>query len=165
MTFDKSKWAKVDVGYPYGAPQVFGYHNESDSLTTIQGSGYFDNVTADLKQYDLILAMGTNGYGNVFQVSSATGASTVTVRFYNQVTQKIGGAGQLTTVGGSATEAFTISGIADTEFPFLQMSNNGTNDVTILEARVSAANTLTVVFSGDPGNDAIFNYLVIGDFV
>lgn len=70
-------------------------------------------------------------------------------------------ADQLTTVGGAAAEAFTVTGaVAATDRAFVQMVDQGTNTVTALEAVVTN-DTLTVTFSGNPGNDAIFNYQII----
>lgn len=69
--------------------------------------------------------------------------------------------GQLTSVGGSATEAFTVTGaVAATDRAFVQVVNNGTGNVTVLEAVVTS-NTLTVTFSADPQNDTVFNYQLI----
>jgi hypothetical protein len=67
--------------------------------------------------------------------------------------------GQITTGGGAAAEAETISGIAATDLAIVTMVDDGTNDVTLLFA-VCTTNTLTVTFSGDPGADAIYNYLI-----
>lgn len=69
-------------------------------------------------------------------------------------------AGQPTTVGGAAAEAFTVTGAAATDLAFVQMVNNGTNNVTVLQAVVTL-NTLTVTFSADPGNDAVINYQLL----
>lgn len=69
--------------------------------------------------------------------------------------------GQVTTVGGAAAEAFTITGaVAATDRAFVQVVNNGTNNVTVLQAVVTA-NTLTVTFSGDPAADTVINYQLI----
>jgi hypothetical protein len=69
--------------------------------------------------------------------------------------------GQTTTVGGSATEAFTITGaVAATDRAFVQIVNNGTNNVTVLQAVVTT-NTLTITFSGDPAADTVYNYQLI----
>lgn len=69
--------------------------------------------------------------------------------------------GQLTSVGGSATEAFTVTGaVAATDRAFVQVVNNGTGNVTVLEAVVTT-NTLTVTFSADPQADTVFNYQLI----
>lgn len=68
--------------------------------------------------------------------------------------------GQHTTVGGSPAEAITVTGALSTDRAFVQMVDNGTNNTTVLEAAVTS-NTLTVTFSGDPGNDAIINYMLI----
>lgn len=70
-------------------------------------------------------------------------------------------AGQVTSVGGAAAEAFTVTGAAAaTDRAFVQVVNNGTNNVTVLQAVVTA-NTLTVTFSADPGADTIINYQLI----
>lgn len=69
-------------------------------------------------------------------------------------------AGQPTTVGGAAAEAFTVTGAAATDLAFVQVVDNGTANVTVLQAVVTL-NTLTVTFSADPGNDTIINYQII----
>jgi len=70
-------------------------------------------------------------------------------------------ANQVTTVGGAAAEAITVTGaVAATDRAFVQMVDNGTNNVTIVSAVVTT-NTLTVTFSGDPGADTIINYQLI----
>jgi hypothetical protein len=69
-------------------------------------------------------------------------------------------AGKPTTVGGAAAEAFTVNGVAATDLAFVQIVDNGTNNVTVLQA-VCTLNTLTVTFSGNPGADCIFNYQIL----
>lgn len=69
-------------------------------------------------------------------------------------------AGKPTTVGGAAAEAFTVTGIAATDLPFAQIVDNGTSNVTILQA-VCTTNTLTITFSANPGNDTIFTYQIL----
>ncbi|HMG14720.1 MAG TPA: hypothetical protein VK590_04695 [Saprospiraceae bacterium] len=70
-------------------------------------------------------------------------------------------AGQVTTVGGAAAEAFTITGaVAATDRAFVQIVDNGTANVTALQAVVTT-DTLTVTFSANPGADTIINYQLI----
>ncbi len=69
-------------------------------------------------------------------------------------------AGQPTTVGGAAAEAFVVAGIAATDLAFVQIVDNGAANVTALQA-VCTLNTLTVTFSADPGNDVVFNYQIL----
>lgn len=69
-------------------------------------------------------------------------------------------AGKPTTVGGAAAEAFTVTGIAATDLAFVQIVNDGTGNVTVLQA-VCTTNTLTVTFSANPGNDTVFNYQIL----
>lgn len=69
--------------------------------------------------------------------------------------------GQATTVGGAAAEAITVTGaVAATDRAFVQVVDNGTNNVTVLQAVVTT-NTLTITFSADPGADCIVNYQLI----
>lgn len=70
-------------------------------------------------------------------------------------------AANVTTVGGNATEAFTVTGAATTDLVYCQMKTLGTGSRTILTATISATDTLTVVFSGDPSNNHVFAYQVL----
>lgn len=69
-------------------------------------------------------------------------------------------AGQPTTVGGAAAEAFAVAGVLVTDLAFVQVVDNGGGNVTALQA-VCTANTLTVTFSGNPGADTVFNYQIL----
>lgn len=70
-------------------------------------------------------------------------------------------ADQVTTVGGAAAEAFTVTGaVGATDRAFVQVVNDGTGNVTVLQAVVTD-NTLTVTFSANPGNDTVINYQII----
>lgn len=69
-------------------------------------------------------------------------------------------AAQYTTTGGAAAEAITVTGALSTDLAFVQLVDDGTNNVTVLNA-VMTADTLTVTFSADPGNDAIINYQIV----
>ena len=70
-------------------------------------------------------------------------------------------ANQVTTVGGAAAEAFTVTGaVGATDRAFVQVVDDGTANVTVLQAVVTD-NTLTVTFSANPGNDCVINYQII----
>lgn len=69
-------------------------------------------------------------------------------------------AGQPTTAGGSVTEVITTTGALITDFAFVQVVDNGTSNVTVLQAVVTA-DTLTVTFSADPGSDTVINYQIV----
>lgn len=70
-------------------------------------------------------------------------------------------ANQVTTVGGAAAEAFTVTGaVGATDRAFVQVVDDGTANVTVLQAVVTD-NTLTVTFSANPGNDTVINYQII----
>lgn len=69
-------------------------------------------------------------------------------------------AAKYTTSGGAAAEAITVTGAAATDLAFVQLVDNGTNNVTVSIA-VMTLNTLTVTFSGDPGADTIIYYQIL----
>ena len=53
-------------------------YQEDATVAAMAASGYFNSATKKLKRYDLIVLGGNNGTG-LAQVTSATGAATVTV--------------------------------------------------------------------------------------
>lgn len=68
-------------------------------------------------------------------------------------------AGEYTTTGGNATEAATVTGVAATDIVVASIMDNGTNNVTLLQA-ATTLNTITFTFSADPGADAVVSYAV-----
>jgi len=63
-----------------GARQVWHY-TSADAVATIAGSGYFNGVTDNLRQWDTVIAVGSTGGTatvDVLVVTSTTGAATVT---------------------------------------------------------------------------------------
>jgi hypothetical protein len=92
------------------------------------------------------------GAGKVLLAMLGTGITPAAViKFMNEVT----------TVGGAAAEAFTVTGaVGATDRAFVQLVAPGSNTVSVLYAVVTD-NTLTVTFSGNPGNDAIINYQIV----
>jgi hypothetical protein len=69
-------------------------------------------------------------------------------------------AAQYTTTGGAAAEAITVNGVAATDLVFVQLKDNGTNNVSVVTA-AATLNTVTVTFSADPGADAVIYYQVL----
>lgn len=64
------------------------------------------------------------------------------------------------TTGGAAAEAITVTGALNTDLAFVQLADDGTNNVAVLSAAVTA-DTLTVTFSADPGADAKIYYQIV----
>ena len=69
-------------------------------------------------------------------------------------------AGTKTTVGGAAAESFTISDLKTTDIPIVTLKAKGSTPRTILTATISATNTLTITFSGDPSTDHTIVYVI-----
>ena len=77
MALDRTKLYKVG-----GANPAMWIYHSTDVIGTIDDSGYFNNVTNELKQYDVIAVIGATGGTatiDLCTVTSATGAATVTV--------------------------------------------------------------------------------------
>lgn len=130
---------------PSGVP---GYAVGCTFIATDTGANYYNTGTAASASF---VVGGTIGAGSVLLASLATGIRpSHIVKF----------AGQPTTVGGAAAEAFTVAGAAATDLAFVQVVDNGTSNVTALQAVVTT-NTLTVTFSGNPGSDTIINYQIL----
>tara|TARA_R100000479_G_scaffold158429_1_gene95373 strand:+ start:1496 stop:1741 length:246 start_codon:yes stop_codon:yes gene_type:complete len=76
MAYSASNLRKVAGG----AMSVFLY-DSADAIGTIVGANYFNSATNELKQNDVIIAVGSTGGTrtvDMLVVSSATGAATVT---------------------------------------------------------------------------------------
>lgn len=69
-------------------------------------------------------------------------------------------AGKYTTLGGSATEAAVVTGVLATDVAIVSLQTKGATPRTILTA-APTADTLTVVFSGDPSTDHVVSYMVL----
>lgn len=69
-------------------------------------------------------------------------------------------AGKYTTLGGSATEAQTLAGVASTDIVIATLQTKGATPRTILTT-APTTNTLTYVFSGDPSTDHVVSYMVL----
>lgn len=64
-----------------------------------------------------------------------------------------------TTSGGSATEAFTLTGVLATDLVVAWVATLGATPRTI-EAVNASADSIHITLSGDPSNDHVINYLV-----
>lgn len=137
----------------------------SANLSTITTAGFLNGIgnqaaielfPSDVIEclYDFDEMTGTGTYKELF-VSITNGVITL----YSEENYFIKFAGQHTTTA-NATNTITLSGALSTDLAFVQMVDNGTNNVTVLQAAMTA-NTLTITFSGDPSTDAIINYQVI----
>ena len=68
--------------------------------------------------------------------------------------------GSKTTVGGAATETFTVTGALTSDIAVVTVSTAGASPVTVAACKVSAANTLSVTFSANPADDHVISYVL-----
>ena len=76
MALSSSELKKVGSASP-----AIWYYKSADAVGTITTSGYFNDVTTNLKQFDIILVVSATGGTaavDVLTVSSTTGNTTVT---------------------------------------------------------------------------------------
>lgn len=125
--------------------------NENDGVFVRASDGWgFFSISSDFTSLDQITSSVINGSITLAKLASGIAPSHI-IKY----------AGQVTTVGGAAAEAFTVTGaVAATDRAFVQVVDKGTANVTVLQAVVTN-NTLTVTFSGNPGADTIINYQLI----
>lgn len=69
-------------------------------------------------------------------------------------------AGTLTTVGGAADEAWTVTGVAATDLVLVTFKVNGATEKVIHKA-VPTTNTITITFDADPGAGRQVTYAVL----
>ena len=127
---------------------------------------------AALTSTNILVGNGSNVATAVAMSGDATLANTGAITIANGAVSKaklasaiqpagvIKFAAQHTTTGGAAAEAITVTGALNTDLAFVQLVNDGTNNVSVLNAVVTA-DTLTVTFSADPGADAVINYQIV----
>jgi len=68
-------------------------------------------------------------------------------------------AASVTTAGGAAAEAITVTGLLATDIVSVTHRTQGAGAQTILSA-APTADTLTVTFSADPSTDNVIDYVV-----
>lgn len=127
---------------------------------------------AALTSAHILVGNGSNVATDVAMSGDATLANTGAITIANGAVSKaklataiqpagvIKFAAQYTTTGGAASEAITVTGALNTDLAFVQLVDDGTNNVSVLSAVVTA-DTLTVTFSADPGADAKINYQIV----
>jgi hypothetical protein len=75
MALDRTKLQRIGGALP----QLHIYNSAADNIATVTGSGYFNAVTDQLRQYDVIIVISTAGSViDMIFVNSATGAAVVT---------------------------------------------------------------------------------------
>jgi N-acetylglucosamine-6-phosphate deacetylase len=83
MALDRTKLQRIGGVLP----QLHIYDAGADAIATVAGSGYFNAVTDQLRQKDVIIVLGnSNATVDLAVVTSATGAATVTTHTAEGIT-------------------------------------------------------------------------------
>lgn len=83
MALDRTKLQRIGGVLP----QLHLYDAGADTAATVTGSGYFNDVTNQLRNKDVIIIVGNTGASvDLAIVTSATGAATVTTSAVEGVT-------------------------------------------------------------------------------
>lgn len=137
---------------------VAGYAVGCELVATDSGAHYYNTGSATSCTFAV---GGTVTAGSIGTTQLANGGVTL-AKLAAGITPShvVKFAGKHTTTGGSATEAFTVSGVASTDIVFTMLQTAGGTARTILTA-APTTNTITLVFSGDPSTDHIVSYQVL----
>ena len=178
MAFDRTLIAHASASLTsLDVPINWTYTSPTDALATIRASAYFNEFSNQLTKNDWLYIVGTDG-ADLVNITSTTGATPVTVAEFITTTDIADGSitlpklatgispshvvkfgAKVTTAGGAAAEAFTVTGALATDVAAVVMQNQGAVARTILEVAVTT-DTLTVTFSADPSTDHVIYYQI-----
>ena len=180
MAFSDTYFAKIDNAYSINSRQLFSYKSSTDALATIVASGYFNSITAKLRKDDVLFIAGSDA-DDIYKVTSATGAATVTVGILVDGSNLGAGVVELanlatgiapagvckyhdvfTTLGGAAIETITATGVLSTDTVVATLQQAGSTPRTIVTA-AAGDDSVIITFSGDPSTDHIVNFAVFRD--
>lgn len=176
MAFTQKTLAKTSSGYSHIiSGQNWTYTSTTDTLATILVDGYFDTIVALVQVGEVFQVKDSTNEVELIEVSAinptaprvetksfvgggsipdgsvtlpklATGISPSHVVKFSEIR---------TTVGGSAAENFTFTGALVSDLVHAQLIVQGTATVTIFVASMLSDDTVSVLFSANPTNDAI----------
>ena len=146
-----NNWYQINGGNTDSAPRRFTCSSDDD-LVSIQAVGYFaDKASLGLSEGDYIdIAVDNDGTRTVYSFTTGAVPSG----------SHIVAAGEHITVGGSASESVSVTGVLSTDFAFFQMATVGGAPATLLTAKAQA-DSVDLVFSADPTTDHVLSYQVI----
>lgn len=180
-------WSALRDNAPWYVPQWWGYYTIDNTIAEVEASAYFNTLPDLLIDFtrirvgDIIYAVCSDGNvqlqvtaispnvtttvapvlaGSVVTASIVDGNVTL-AKLASGITPShvVKYGAQYTTTGGAAAEAITINGVLATDIASCVIKDNGTANVTLLQTACTN-NTLTLTFSGNPGNDCIVYYQI-----
>jgi len=159
MSFDINYFGRWSSTANTRTSIAYHYLTSADTLATVKAAGYFNTLLTQghLKVGDLISIKASDA-SDIVVVTSVT--TNIEVASYNAAAVVPLYAGEHTTVGGAAAEAITVTGVLDTDLVLVTLHTEGATPRTILTAAATAADTITVTFSGDPAADHVVTYVV-----
>lgn len=160
MAFLKSGFALISGGLSEDAPRIFGYTSTTDTTATIKASAYFNNVANELAVDEPIYIIGSDGMDFVRVTAVTPNVTVASIISGSTEAYIIEFAGEFTTVGGSPTENFTVTGAASTDLLFTQMKVVSGTPVNILAA-APGTDQISMTFSADPSNNHTFAYQLL----
>lgn len=132
----------------------------NDTEATVTATGYFTDRSDVLKANDSIVittdVAGTPKLVRGFIVDSGTPTAPILTLDLFKVDQSVSYAvydALYLTQGGSTTETFMVDGLQTTDRVYATMHEVGASPAVLITARVSATNTVELVFNVDPTAD------------
>lgn len=141
MAFSRSNFSKWSSGESI-INNLFAYSSSADSVATIKGSGYFNDVTDVIRQNDVIFVVGSDDKV-MLEVTSATGASTVTTIEYSGTSASVSLAEGNVLVGNASGIAAALNAKTSGQI----LVGNGTTVTSVAvsgDATLSSGGALTI---------------------
>ena len=85
MAFNKAKWAQVQASMSTNIPSIF-FYSTGDTMATVLGSGYFNDLVGELENTDVIFVNATD-FNQIIICTSST--SPITTEVYTQSSEGI----------------------------------------------------------------------------
>jgi len=152
MAFDKTNFI-FSSELSNVAPRLHSYASSADAVATIKASGYFNTITDNLIKYDVIFIQGSDA-NLMVEISSATGAATVTVVDYTDPAGGITLAQGNVLVGNASGVAAALDASTDTQV----LVGNGTTITSVaMSGDATMANTGAVTIAAGAVDEAMIN--------
>lgn len=156
--FDNNYFGAWSVSGNTKAGNAYLYTSSTDSLATVAGSGYFNNLTG-LAIGDIIYVVASDGSRLIHVTAISPNVTTATVVTAGQAAS-IRFVGTHTTVGTAAFEDITVTGMLATDLAFVTLETQGATPRVLLTAKADT-DKITITFDGDPSTDHVLSYLGI----
>ena len=128
-------------------------YETADAIATVIASGYFTDEFFSTN--DLIYVIASDGQFTL-RVTDGAAGNTITTDYYYDASNRCIFSDIVDTVAGTV-QTITVTGAATTDVVQVSYNVEGASFIQIEEARVTAANTVSISYASDPGTTRKLN--------